>query len=188
MSEFDNSLQDALRVFERLTDHEQKLQLASEWCLCAVRENAKLLICGNGGSASEAQHLAGELVGRYKESRHPLPAMALGTDAAVLTCIGNDYCFDEIFERQVRALGRTNDILIVFTTSGNSKNVLAALRVAKQIGVKTVAFLGKDGGLAKEIADCAIVIDHADTARIQEAHQFLMHSLMDMIEAGIRPN
>src|ERR1700761_2812683 len=116
MPEFPESLQEAIRVFEALKEHEQTLHVASQWCVQALRSDAKLLLCGNGGSASEAQHLAGELMGRYKENRRALPAVALTSDAAVVTCIGNDYSFDDIFARQVRALGHAGDILIVFTT------------------------------------------------------------------------
>jgi D-sedoheptulose 7-phosphate isomerase len=185
MTEFNESLREAISVFETLKGHEETLGLASQLCIEALRGNAKLLLCGNGGSASEAQHLAGELMGRYKENRPALPAVALASDVAVLTCIGNDYSFDDIFSRQIAGLGRAGDILIVFTTSGNSPNVLAALRTAHEMGIQSVAFLGKDGGRARAMADCSIVVSHPDTARVQEAHQFLMHCLMDQIEAGV---
>ena len=125
-------------------------------------------------------------MGRYKENRRALAALALASDVAVLTCIGNDYCFEDIFARQVRALGRSGDVLIVFTTSGNSPNILAALRTAREMGVRSIAFLGKEGGKAKALADCSLVIAHQDTARVQEAHQFLMHCLMDQIEASLK--
>jgi D-sedoheptulose 7-phosphate isomerase len=186
MTEFQKSLREAIEVFESLKEHEQQLQIAAQWCVEALQGDSKLLICGNGGSASEAQHLSGELMGRYKQSRAPLPAIALGSDVAVLTCIGNDYCFDDIFSRQVRALARPGDVLIVFTTSGNSPNVLAALEAARDTRIRSIAFLGKDGGQAKQLADCAMVVRHNDTARAQEGHQFLMHSLMDQIETGIK--
>lgn len=185
MPDFLESLRDAVRVFENLKVHEQAIAQAAQWCIEALRGSGKLLLCGNGGSASEAQHLAGELMGRYKENRRALPAVALGSDVAVLTCIGNDYCFNEIFSRQVRGLGRTGDVLIVFTTSGNSANVLDALKTAREMGIRSVAFLGRKGGEAKAISDCPVVVSHQDTARIQEAHQFLMHCLMDQIEEGI---
>jgi D-sedoheptulose 7-phosphate isomerase len=185
MPDFAGSLRDVMRVFESLPIHQQSLTLAAQWCIEALRGSGKLLLCGNGGSASEAQHLAGELMGRYKENRKALPALALASDVAVLTCIGNDFCFNEIFARQIRALGRTGDVLIVFTTSGNSPNVLDALRTARDMEIRSVAFLGNDGGEAKAISDCPIVVGHGDTARIQEAHQFLMHCLMDQIEAGV---
>ncbi|MBV9761210.1 MAG: SIS domain-containing protein [Acidobacteriaceae bacterium] len=185
MPDFAESLRDAVRVFQSLPMHHRSLTQAAEWCIQALRGSGKLLLCGNGGSASEAQHLAGELMGRYKENRKPLAAIALASDAAVLTCIGNDFCFDDIFGRQVRALGRAGDVLIVFTTSGNSPNVLDALRTAREMDVRSVSFLGNEGGDAKDLSDCPIVVGHRDTARVQEAHQFLMHCLMDQIEAGV---
>lgn len=183
MSEFQATLREAVAVFESLKEHEEDVEKAAQWCAETLSAAGKLLICGNGGSASEAQHLAGELMGRYKKNRAPLAAIALSSDTAILTCIGNDYCFEDIFARQVRALGRTGDTLIVFTTSGNSPNVLAALRTANASGMRTVAFLGNQGGAAKEIAECSLIVRHSDTARAQEGHQFLMHCLMDRVEA-----
>jgi D-sedoheptulose 7-phosphate isomerase len=185
MTEFETSLHDAISVFESLRELERDVQIAARWCVEALAADHKLLICGNGGSASEAQHLAGELMGRYKKSRPPLAAIALVSDAAVLTCIGNDYCFEDIFARQLRALARPHDILIVFSTSGNSPNILVTLRNAREIGVKSIAFLGKDGGQARSLAECSLVVKHENTARAQEAHQFLLHCLMDQIEAGL---
>lgn len=182
MSEFQTALRDAVAVFESLNEQEANVERAAQWCAETLQTAGKLLICGNGGSASEAQHLAGELMGRYKKNRAPLAAIALSSDTAILTCIGNDYCFEELFARQVRALGNKGDVLIVFTTSGNSPNVLAALRTAKESGMRTVAFLGNQGGAAKEIAECSLIVRHSDTARAQEGHQFLMHCLMDRIE------
>jgi D-sedoheptulose 7-phosphate isomerase len=127
-------------------------------------------------------HLAGELVGRYKTDRAPLAAITLGTDPVIASCVGNDYKFDEIFSRQVRALGRRGDVLIAFSTSGRSANILEALKAAKEMGIASIAFLGKDGGAALALADEALLVRHTDTARIQEGHQFLMHSLMDLLE------
>ena len=143
------------------------------------------MLCGNGGSAAEAQHMAGELIGRYKQQRAPLAALALGTDVATATCIVNDYCFDDIFERQFRALAQPHDLLVVFTTSGNSGNILACLETARKKQIRSIAFLGKDGGRAKDLSDCVLLVKHQDTARIQEGHQFLMHCLMDQIEAAL---
>jgi D-sedoheptulose 7-phosphate isomerase len=184
MSIYQKNLREAIEVIESLKDFEAGVGTAANWCIEALASGGKLLICGNGGSAAEAQHLAGELMGRYKQNRAPLAAITLGADAAVMTCIGNDYSFDEAFARQLRALGRAGDVLIAFTTSGASPNVLKALAAAKDLGLKTVAFLGRDGGEAGKLADCALVVRHWDTARVQEGHQFLMHALMDAIEAG----
>ncbi|HXR38883.1 MAG TPA: SIS domain-containing protein [Terracidiphilus sp.] len=186
MVSVDESLSEHLGVMESLRDMPLTLRDAADRCLAALNGGGKLLVCGNGGSAAAAQHLSSELVGRYKESRPPLAAVTLAADAALLTCIGNDFGFEEIFSRQVHALGRPGDVLVAFTTSGRSPDILAALQAAREVGVVSVSFLGRDGGLALALSDCALVVPHNDTARIQEGHLFLMHCLMDMIEAGIR--
>lgn len=182
---FEQKLKQAIHVYESLAVLESAVEQAGSWCVQALTGGKKLLLCGNGGSSSEAQHLAGELMGRYKDNRAALPAVALTADAAVITCIGNDYHFDDIFSRQVQALGAAGDVLIAFTTSGNSRNVVTAMAAARDRGLKTIAFLGADGGKARQYADCAILVQHRDTARVQEGHQFLMHALMDSIEAGM---
>jgi D-sedoheptulose 7-phosphate isomerase len=181
-----NSLDENLVCMESLRSLSGQLKNAADKCITALEQRGKVLICGNGGSAAEAQHLAGELVGRYKLDRSPLAAIALAADPAVLTCIGNDYCFEEVFSRQVRALGRTGDLLIAFTTSGQSANILNALKAAREMGIDSISFLGRDGGAALKVTDCALVVDHRDTARIQEGHLFLMHCLVDLIEAGLK--
>jgi len=186
MSTFGNSLDECLKVMESLRPLSDKLTTAAKMCEKSLLAGGKLLICGNGGSSAEAQHLTGELVGRYKENRAPFAAITLSADAAVLTCIGNDYCYEDIFSRQVEALGRPGDLLIAFTTSGKSPNVLKALETANKLGIESVAFLGRDGGSAALLATCSLIVGHMDTARIQEGHQFLMHSLMDQIEAGLK--
>ena len=182
MSNFTDSLEESLAMLATLRELEGGLLCAVERCAASLRSGGKLLICGNGGSAAEAMHLTGELVGRYKKERRPLAAITLGTDPALVTCIGNDYSYEEIFSRQVRGLGRAGDVLIVFTTSGRSANVIRALQAAREMKIESIAFLGKDGGPALGLADHALVVRHQDTARIQEGHQFLMHSLMDMLE------
>jgi D-sedoheptulose 7-phosphate isomerase len=182
MNKFLLSLEESLSALASLRVLEGSLRSSVKQCSASLQRGGKLLICGNGGSAAEAMHLTGELVGRYKKERRPLAAITLGTDPALLTCIGNDYCYDEIFARQVRALARPTDILIVFSTSGSSGNVLRALEAAREMQIKSIAFLGRDGGPALGLADVALVVPHTDTARIQEGHQFLMHSLMDLLE------
>lgn len=184
VSEYQQNLREAVQVLESLRELEEGVATAAAWCLEAFALGGKLLVCGNGGSAAEAQHLTGELVGRYKRNRAPLAAVTLSADASVMTCIGNDYSFEEAFARQVRALGRAGDVLVAFTTSGASPNVLRAMAAAKELGLKSVAFLGRDGGAAAKLADCALIVRHGDTARVQEGHQFLLHALMDAIEAG----
>ncbi|MGB9455420.1 MAG: SIS domain-containing protein [Bryobacteraceae bacterium] len=181
---FQKALREAAAVYEALLPLEPALETAGAWCADALSAGHKLLICGNGGSAAEAQHLAAELMGRYVDERRPLAAIALNTDTSLLTAVGNDYGYDQVFARQVRGLANAGDILIVFTTSGNSPNILRTLETARELGIRSIAFLGRGGGKAKDLADCVLLVPHAVTARIQEAHQFLLHSLMDRIEAG----
>ena len=147
-----------------------------------LKNGGTLFWCGNGGSAADSQHLAAELVGRFKKNRRALRSVALTTDSSVLTCVANDYCYDDVFSRQLEALGREGDVLIAITTSGNSKNVLRVLQTAKEAGIVTIALLGKDGGSAKELADHALVIPSDSTARIQEGHILIGHILCELIE------
>jgi D-sedoheptulose 7-phosphate isomerase len=185
MSAYRDRLRESIEVMETLGELETALGTAAGWCVEALRAGHKMLLCGNGGSSAQAQHLAAELMGRYKDYRRPLAVMALTADSAILTCVGNDFGFDEVFSRQVRALGRAGDVLVVFSTSGNSPNIRKALAVAKELGLKSVAFLGADGGEAAGMADCPLIVRHTDTARSQEGHQFLIHALMDEIEVGL---
>lgn len=185
MSSISKALQESMGVLASLEELEPALVRAVNKCAVSLNSGGKLLICGNGGSAAEAMHLVGELVGRYKIDRAPLAAISLGTDPALTTCVGNDYSYDEIFSRQVNGLGRRGDVLIAFTTSGRSPNVVQALKAANELGIESVAFLGKDGGPALALATEALVVRHTDTARIQEGHQFLMHSFMDLLEPAV---
>jgi len=185
MSEYRQRLRGAIRLFQSLEDLEAPLLNAASLCAEALRTGHRLLLCGNGGSTAEAQHLAGELMGNYTQHRAPLAAIALTADSSVLTCIANDYGFDDIFARQVRALGHPGDVLVVFSTSGNSSNIVAALHAARDLGVSTIAFLGRNGGEAAALTECPLIVRHTDTARIQEAHQFLMHALMDEVERNL---
>lgn len=147
------------------------------------RAGGRVLAFGNGGSAAEAQHLAAELLGRYERDRRPLPAVALSADAAVLTCIGNDYSFEDVFARQVLALATAGDMVVGFTTSGRSRNVVAGLATARQMGASTVLFSGGDGAPAVEHANHALLVPSANTARIQEIHLLLVHLLMEQVDA-----
>jgi len=151
-----------------------------------LAKGGTLFWCGNGGSAADSQHLAAELVGRFKKDRRALRSIALTTDTSVLTCVANDYSFDDIFARQVEALGRPGDVLIGISTSGNSENVLRAFKAAKEMSMMTIALLGKGGGPAKELADHALVIPSDSTARIQEAHILIGHILCDLIEQELQ--
>ncbi len=147
-----------------------------------VKEGKKILLCGNGGSAADCQHIAAELVGRFGMERRALPAIALTTDTSILTAVANDYSFDRIFERQVEALGQEGDVLIGISTSGNSENVVRAVNKAKEKKMLTVGFLGKEGGKLADIVDHAFIVRSFSTPRIQEVHITLGHVLCDFIE------
>lgn len=151
----------------------------------SLAKGGTIFWCGNGGSAADSQHLAAELVGRFKKNRRALRSIALTTDTSVLTCIANDYSYDDIFSRQLEALGHTGDVLIGISTSGNSENVLRAFKAAKEMGVVTVAMLGKDGGFAKDLVDHALIIPSDSTARIQEAHILIGHIFCELIEEDL---
>lgn len=147
----------------------------------------KLLTIGNGGSAADALHLAEELVGRFDRERPSLPAIALCADPTLLTCIGNDYGFERLYSRQIEGLGQAGDVLVAFTTSGNSPNIVAALHAARKKGLKTITLLGKSGGLARGLADHEIIVPSEVTARIQEIHTFVLHCWLSLIEAPADP-
>ncbi|MDD5240720.1 MAG: D-sedoheptulose 7-phosphate isomerase [Sulfuricella sp.] len=148
----------------------------------SLSSGGTLFWCGNGGSAADSQHLAAELVGRFKKNRRPLRSVALTTDTSVLTCVANDYSYEDIFARQLEALGRSGDVLLAISTSGNSENVIRAIKTAKSMGITTIAWLGKDGGSCKDLADHALVIPSDSTARIQEAHILIGHILCELVE------
>ena len=158
---------------------------AAELLFNALANDGKFLICGNGGSAADAQHFAAEMTGRFEKERMELAAIALTTDTSALTAIGNDYGFDHIFSKQVRALGRTGDVLVGISTSGNSGNVIEAIHAAHQNGMKIIALTGRDGGkiahLLKE-GDVLLNIPYPRTARIQEVHILLIHAMCDCID------
>jgi phosphoheptose isomerase len=150
------------------------------------KRGGKLLACGNGGSASDAQHLVAELVGRYVEERRALPAIALNTDVAVLTSVANDYSFENVFVRQVQALGAPGDLFLAISTSGRSPNIVAGLSEARGRGLRTAALLGRDGGPAVREAELAIVVPDQETARIQECHALMIHLLCEGIDRLLR--
>jgi D-sedoheptulose 7-phosphate isomerase len=151
----------------------------------AFRRGGKLLVMGNGGSAADAQHLAAEIVGRFRMERKALPAIALSTDTSILTAVGNDYGFDSVFRRQVEALAGEGDVVMGISTSGSSPNVLEALRCAREMGCRTVGLLGRDGGAIKELADMDLTVPGRDTPRIQEAHITIIHILCELVEQGL---
>ena len=172
----------ATKTLQSLVDLDAQIGKAADQCL---RAGNKLLVCGNGGSAADASHFATELVVRFANDRTALPAICLASDSGILTATGNDYGFDKIFARQVAAFGQAGDVLICFTTSGKSKNVVLALEEAKARKLKTIAFLGRDGGSTIGIADIDLLVKDESTARIQEAHQLLIHVLCEIIEARL---
>jgi D-sedoheptulose 7-phosphate isomerase len=143
----------------------------------------RLYTFGNGGSAADAQHLAGEMIGRYRRERRPLPAVALSVDPSVVSCIANDYAWEDVFARQVEALARHGDMVVGFTTSGRSANVVRGLAAGRATGATTVLFAGGDGGTAREHADTAIIVPSSTTARIQEMHLLMLHLLSDRVDA-----
>jgi D-sedoheptulose 7-phosphate isomerase len=161
------------------------LDSVAQVCVSALNSGRKLIFCGNGGSAADAQHLTAELVGRYLRERTALAAIALTTNSSCLTAIGNDYSYEEIFSRQIEALGNRGDIVIGISTSGNSPNIIQALRVAKRKEMTTIAMTGKSGGKLRDDADFCLRIPSQQTPRIQEAHILLGHILCEIIEESL---
>jgi D-sedoheptulose 7-phosphate isomerase len=182
---FADQLSDHRELFARLDGLAPDVQRAADTLSHALRSGGKLMFCGNGGSAADSQHLASEFTGRFVDDRRPLAALALSTDSSALTCIANDYAFEQVFERQLRGLGRAGDVLVAISTSGNSGNVLRAAHAAREIGVRVVGLLGRDGGQLLALCDVALVVPSNTTARIQEAHIFIGHTLCGLVEAAL---
>ena len=179
---FEESLSVKMLSIEHLT---LDLAQATQVMVNSLKLGGKILACGNGGSAGDAQHFAAELVGRFERERMELGAIALTTDSSILTAIGNDYGFDEIFSKQVRAIGKKEDILLGISTSGNSPNVILAIKAAKKMGMRVVAFTGRGGGKIKDLLepeDVHLCVPSERTARIQETHLLLIHCLCDGID------
>ncbi|MXV17484.1 D-sedoheptulose 7-phosphate isomerase [Hufsiella ginkgonis] len=174
-------LQETLRASTALAP---AVHAAGSAIIQSLKNGGKLLTCGNGGSAADALHLSEELVGRYKTERRALPAICLNADVTALTCIGNDYGYDRIFSRQVEALAKTGDVLVGFSTSGNSPNVLAAFEAAKLKGTITILLSGKDGGQMKDTCHHEIIIPSNTTARIQEIHTLILHQWLEAIDSA----
>lgn len=181
-------LAEAGAALKSLNPHQEKeIHDAAQAMVSALKAGRKIMTCGNGGSANDAEHFAEELVGRFRSDRVSLPAISLTTNSGLLTCIANDYSFDEIFARQVQALAQPGDVVVGFSTSGNSANVLRAFEEAKKKGAVSVGLLGKDGGKAKEVADYKVIVTSSNAARIQEVHTFLFHYFCEMIEQAFGP-
>jgi D-sedoheptulose 7-phosphate isomerase len=166
-------------------EHADRIVEVARLIARAFKEGHKVLLFGNGGSSTDASHIAAEFVGRYHRDRAPLPAIALGTDVATLTCIANDYTYDEIFARQVRAHGQKGDIVIAISTSGNSSNVLKGAEAARAIGLITVGWTGGKGGKLASLVDHCFIVPSTVTARIQESHITLGHVLCELIEEDV---
>ena len=173
---------DSHAALDSLAAQLDKVSEAVDLVVGTFERGGKFLTCGNGGSAAEAMHMSEEAVGRFRDNRISLPAVALVADGTALTCIGNDYGFDNVFSRQVEGLGNAGDLLVLFSTSGNAENLSRALEAARAKGMKTLAILGRDGGRLAGRADLEIIIRGTDSGRIQEAHQLLMHILLDGVD------
>jgi len=184
---FEASIQTKRATFETQTDNLLRLARAVADCLAA---GGKLLLCGNGGSAADAQHLAAELLIRLRPhiNRRGLPSIALAMDSSTMTACGNDYGFDDLYARMVTTLGRPGDVLLGITTSGKSRNVILALEAARSAGIRTAGFLGGNGGAALALCDIAIVVPSQDTGRVQESHITLGHALMELTEEILLEN
>ena len=180
-----DAIEAATQTLRALSSLEPQMAQAADVMDQCLRTGNKVLVCGNGGSAADASHFATELVVRFAKDRRALPAICLTSDSGILTAAGNDYGFDEIFARQVAAFGLPGDVLICLTTSCKSRNVVRALEEAKGRKLRSIAFLGRDGGLSTGIADIDVLVRSDSTARVQEAHQLLLHVLCETIEARL---
>ena len=178
-------LEEHLELFNRLSDLAGDVGKAAALISSALTQGNKVMFCGNGGSAADSQHLAAEFVGRFVKDRRPLAGLALSTDSSALTGIGHDYGFDDVFYRQVVGLGKPGDCLVAISTSGNSRNVIKAVEAARAGGISVIGFLGRDGGVLRSLCDLPIVVASPTTARIQEAHIFIGHTLCEMVEKAL---
>lgn len=176
-------IQDSIQVKQSLLrTHLELIERAAMLTYECLKSGNKVLFLGNGGSASDSQHLAAELVGRYESERRALPAIALTTDTSILTAVGNDYGFDRIFERQIEALGNNGDVAVAISTSGNSKNVLLGVAKARSLGMVTIGLSGRDGGKLRSAVDLSIVVPSEKTARIQECHIMIGHIICERVD------
>lgn len=185
MSVIIESLANHISTVKQVESLQSAILAVADRIIDSLQSGGKVLLMGNGGSAADSQHIAAEFVGRFKKERKALPAVALSTDTSILTAIGNDYGGERIFSRQVEALGRSGDVVIGISTSGNSPNVLEAMKAAREIGCFTVGLLGNDGGLIKEAAEIPLIIESRDTPRVQECHILIGHIICDLVERGM---
>ena len=182
MTQLLRAIEDCIATLRPLAGLDEPLNRAAKMVLAGLTSGHKLLVCGNGGSASDATHLATEFLCRFREDRRPYPAISLTANGELMTAVCNDYGADEIFARQVWGLAEKGDVLIAFTTSGKSKNVLRALEEARRRGIESICFLGRDGGFTKGVATLDLLVPGNNTARIQEGQKLLFHVLCEMVE------
>ncbi|HUN74969.1 MAG TPA: SIS domain-containing protein [Steroidobacteraceae bacterium] len=180
-----DQLREHLELFRGLDALTPGIARAAALATATLASGHKVMLCGNGGSAADSQHIAAELIGRFVKDRKSLPAIALTTDTSALTAIANDYGFEDIFARQVTGLGQPGDCLVAISTSGNSRNVIRAAEAARAGGIHTIGLLGRDGGELLKLCDVPIVVPSRTTARIQEAHIFIGHALCALIEQAL---
>jgi D-sedoheptulose 7-phosphate isomerase len=180
---FEASLARTVRTLQSLSEIRPSAEAAAELILATLKGGGKLLICGNGGSSAEASHFATELLGRYDANRRPLAAVALSSDGALVTCIANDFGFEQVFSRQLAGLAKPGDLLVAFTSSGKSPNIVAVLKEAKRLNLKSLAFLGRDGGPSKGLATCELHIPGGHGGSAQESHLFLIHYFCERIDS-----
>lgn len=185
-SSYLDTLERHRKTFAVLEQHQEPAEQLLDFARQCLKRGGKIIFMGNGGSAADSQHLAAEFMVRYRLERNPLASIALTTDTSILTAHPNDYEFETVFERQVRGLGKPEDLVIGLTTSGQSENINLALKAANQLGATTVALTGKDGGKVKDIARLSIIIQSDETARIQEAHMFIGHWLCEAMDEVVR--
>ena len=184
---FDAELAATLTTFQALTTIRPQIDRAGEMILRTLKSGRKLLLCGNGGSAAEAQHFATELVGRYFQARRSLPAVALTADGTLLTCIANDFGCGEVFARQIEGLAQPGDLVIVFTSSGNSANIVRALEAARRLKLESIAFLGRGGGRTRGLSTCDLIVPGTSGRTAQESHLFLLHYFCELIDREFAP-
>jgi D-sedoheptulose 7-phosphate isomerase len=186
MSHVQAAIAQAAATIESLRPLEKDILRAADLIRACLAGGGKLLACGNGGSAGDVSDFTTEFVCRFQGDRHPFPALNLTADGSLLTAIGNDYGFEEIFARQVKALGKPGDVVIAVSTSGRSKNILRALEEANQLQLSSIALLGRDGGDAKGLATVEVIVPSPVTARIQEAHKFIFHLICELVEPSLK--
>ena len=183
----EEALKEHKKVLSSLEKQIPKIEKIASLCISSLEKGGKIIFCGNGGSAADSQHLAAELVGRFLKERKSLPSLALSVNTSILTAVGNDYGFEKVFSKQIEALGKPKDLLIAISTSGNSKNIIEAVKKAKEKGIKTIGFLGKGGGKLKKLVDISLIVESNNTPRIQEIHILIGHIICEIIENQMFP-